>query len=59
MVIFDISQTGRSQDTLLALFAKAGVLLTPERETQLRAVMHLDVSTQDVTEAAGRITEAL
>jgi threonine aldolase len=59
MVIFDISQTGRSQDTLLALFAKAGVLLTPERETQLRAVMHLDVSKQDVTEAAGRITEAL
>jgi len=59
MVIFDISHTGRSQASLLGLLARAGVLLTPERDTQLRAVTHLGVSLQEVREAASRITGAL
>jgi len=59
MVIFDISHTGRSQESLLMLLARAGVLLTPERDTHLRAVTHLDVTHEDVRTAASRISEAL
>jgi threonine aldolase len=59
MVIFDISHTGRSQESLLIHLAKAGVLLTPERGTHLRAVTHMDVTMEEVRSAAARISEAL
>ena len=52
MVIFDVAAIGRSRDDFLSLMAKAGVLFTPERETQVRAVTHLDASTADVDRAA-------
>ncbi len=59
MVIFDVSATGRSRDDFLTLLARVGVLLTPERETQVRAVMHLDVRLEDAATAGKRIVEAL
>lgn len=59
MVIFDVSQTGRSRDDFLILLAKNGVLLTPEMETSVRAVMHLDVSHGDAALAARRVVEVL
>jgi threonine aldolase len=59
MVIFDVSEIGRSRDDFLTLMARAGVLFTPERESQVRAVMHLDVTLEDVKTAGNRTTEAL
>ncbi len=59
MVIFDISSTGRSRDDFLTLLAKNGVLLTPEKEQSVRAVMHLDVSLEDAAMAARRVVEVL
>jgi threonine aldolase len=59
MVIFDVSAVGRSRDDFLTLMAKAGVLFTPERETQVRAVMHLDVSRDEVETAAHRTADVL
>jgi threonine aldolase len=55
MVITDISGTGKSQGEILSLFKSAGVLLTPERDSSVRAVMHLDVSDDEVHDAAARI----
>jgi len=57
--IFASELTGRSQQVVLTLLSKAGVLLTPERDTALRAVMHLDVTAGEVRTAATRITETL
>ncbi len=59
MVIFDITPTGRSRDDFLTLLARVGVLLTPERENQVRAVLHLDVTIEEAATAAKRIVEAL
>jgi threonine aldolase len=59
MVIFDVSEIGRSRDDFLTLMARAGVLFTPERETQVRAVMHLDVTLDDVNNAGNRTLEVL
>lgn len=59
MVIFDVAGTGRSRDDFLALAARAGVLLTPEKETQVRAVTHLDISREEAEEAARRLGEAI
>ena len=55
MVITDIAGTGKSRDEVLHLCSEAGVLMTPERESSVRAVTHLDVSAEDVREAAARI----
>jgi threonine aldolase len=59
MVIFDIAPTGRSRDDFLTLIARAGVLLTPERENEVRAVTHIDVTMDEVLSAGRRIVEAL
>jgi threonine aldolase len=59
MVIFDVAAIGRSRDDFLTLMARAGVLFTPERETHVRAVTHLDVSLEDVRTAGSRTLEAL
>jgi threonine aldolase len=59
MVIFDVSGIGRSRDDFLTLTARAGVLFTPERESQVRAVMHLDVTLDEVKTAGERTLEVL
>ncbi|MBI1807535.1 MAG: low-specificity L-threonine aldolase [Ignavibacteria bacterium] len=51
MVFVDIMKTGKTQDEVLNLLKSKGILLTPERSSSIRAVMHLDVSMDEVTEA--------
>jgi threonine aldolase len=52
MVFVEITRTGKSQMEMLELLKLRGVLMTPERHTSLRAVMHLDVSMEEVRQAA-------
>lgn len=52
MVFVDIQRTGKSQTEILNLLKEYGVLMNPERHTSLRAVMHLDVSGEEVKRAA-------
>jgi threonine aldolase len=52
MVIVDISETGKTQTQVLQMLKEEGVLLTPERDAFIRAVMHLDVNKNQVTDAA-------
>jgi threonine aldolase len=52
MVIADIQMTGKTQAEVLNLLKTKGVLLTTERNSSIRAVMHLDVSMDEVKQAA-------
>ena len=51
MVITNIYRTGKSQKEILNLLKHKRLLLTPERDTSIRAVMHLDVSLEQVQNA--------
>ncbi len=51
MVIADIAPSGKNQQEVLNLLKVNGVLLTPERSTSIRTVMHLDVSMDQVKDA--------
>lgn len=51
MVIADISRTDKPQFEVLDLLKAHGILLTPERHSSIRAVMHLDVSIPQVDKA--------
>lgn len=51
MVIADIIDNRYTQASVLELLRSRGVLLTPERDNSVRAVMHLDVSKDDVEKA--------
>ena len=51
MVFVDIAKTGKSQSEILELLKSHSVLMTPERHSSLRAVMHLDVSIDEVKHA--------
>ncbi len=50
MVIADI-QINKTQQEVLALLKTNGILLTPERNTSIRAVTHLDVSLEEIYKA--------
>ena len=52
MVIIETEKTGKTQEEVLLLLKEHGVLLTPERSSAVRAVMHLDVSMAQVKQAA-------
>ena len=51
MVFVDIERTGKTQSEMLNLLKSKGVLMTPERHSSLRAVLHLDVSMEEVQQA--------
>jgi threonine aldolase len=51
IVVFDISDTGRGVEEVLARLKQQGLLLLPFGPTTLRAVTHLDVSTDDIEQA--------
>jgi len=59
MVIVDIAGTGKTQSDFLTLLKEKGVLLTPEQHSSVRAVTHLDVSMEEVKEAAERMAEII
>jgi threonine aldolase len=52
MVIAEIHNPNLTQQSVLHALQSKGVLLTPERSKGIRAVMHLDVSIEDVRRAA-------
>ena len=51
MVIIETERAGKSQTEILSLLKSKGILLTPEHLSAIRAVMHLDVSMDDVRQA--------
>jgi threonine aldolase len=51
IVVFDISETGRTAEEVLALLKVEGLLLVPFSPTTLRAVTHLDVSSGQIDQA--------
>ena len=51
IVVFDISETRRTADEVLALLKAEGLLLVPFSPTTLRAVTHLDVSRDQIEQA--------
>ena len=55
MVIADIQRSGKDQKEVLSLLKSNGILVTPERQSAIRAVMHLDVSREEVERAAAII----
>jgi threonine aldolase len=52
MVVIDISRTGKTTGEMLDLLRAKNVYLSDANYTSLRAVMHLDVSTEQVLRAA-------
>ena len=59
IVMLDLVAPGLSSDVALARLSEAGVLLSPYGPARLRAVTHLDVTTEDVERAAGIIAQVL
>ncbi len=60
MCIIDIrKKTSKSVDEIIQEFKDHGVLLTPSGQGKVRAVMHLDVSMEEVKTAAGIIRNIL
>ncbi len=53
ILIIDVAGTGRTPDGLAAELRRRGVLMIPASGTALRAVAHLDVTMDQVREAAG------
>jgi threonine aldolase len=59
IVIFDVARTGRDPTELASALEERGVLVVPFGGTRLRAVTHLDVTTDDVRRAAGILSDVL
>ncbi len=59
IVMLDLVGPGLTADVVLPLLTQAGVLLVPFSPTRLRAVTHLDVTTEEVQAAAGIIARVL
>jgi threonine aldolase len=55
MVYVEIGRTGKTQADILNLLKLKGVLMTPERHSSIRAVMHLDVGMEGVKQAVEAI----
>jgi threonine aldolase len=53
IVVFDISETRRRAEEVLALLKAEGLLLVPFNPTTLRAVTHLDVPRDQIEQACG------
>lgn len=53
IVVFDIAETGRPASELVAALKAEGLLVVPFTSTTLRAVTHLDVTSQQIEEACG------
>jgi threonine aldolase len=51
IVVFDISETRRPADEILAALKAEGLLVVPFSPTTLRAVTHLDVSREQIEQA--------
>ena len=52
IIIVNVEKTGKHPDEIIALLKSKGVLVTLGTYNSIRVVMHLDVSTEQVTQAA-------
>ena len=59
IVMLDLVGPGLTADVVIPLLTQAGVLVVQFSPTRLRAVTHLDVTTEDVRTAAGLIARVL
>jgi threonine aldolase len=59
IVVFDIGETRRTADEVLAALKAAGLLLVPFSKTTLRAVTHLDVSSDQIEQACAILKKVL
>ena len=59
IVVFDISKTGKTPEELLEKLKNKNVLLTDASYTALRAVTHLDVTSDEVAQAAEIVATTL
>lgn len=59
IVVIDISRTGKTTGALLDVLRGQNVFLTDANYTSLRAVTHLDVSTDQVLRAADIVAESI
>jgi threonine aldolase len=59
IVVVDVSQTGKSADEIITYLQPRGVLLTDMGSTAIRGVTHLDVSSEQVLEAANIMVKSL
>ncbi len=58
ILFLDISGTGRTTETINAALSASGVRLNAESPTRFRAVTHMDISRQQVRDAAKAIKDA-
>lgn len=59
IVIVNVEKTGKRPDEIIAILQSKGVLVTRGTYTSIRAVMHLDVSREEVEQAANIVANAL
>ncbi len=59
IIIIGVEESGNTPDAILAALRARGVLLTPGNYMGIRAVTHLDVSMQQVEEAAAIILDVV
>lgn len=59
IVVFDISETRRTADEILMVLKAEGLLLVPFSQTTLRAVTHLDVSSDQIDQACAILKKVL
>ena len=59
IVIIDVSSAGQQPPGILASLRARGVLLTPGNYMGLRAVTHMDVTTEQVERAAGILSDVM
>jgi threonine aldolase len=59
IVLLDLMEPGQTAEAALTKLADAGVLMVPFGPTRLRAVTHLDVSTEEVERAAEVVARVL
>ena len=59
IVLFDVAEIGMGADALVDRLAAEGVLMIPFGPTTVRAVTHLDVSTEDIEAALEIIDRCL
>jgi threonine aldolase len=58
IVVFDISKTGKSTDEFVSILRAKNIFLSDANYTSIRAVMHLDVSLEQVRRAADVVFES-
>ena len=59
IILVNVEKTGKHPDTIIAMLKSKGVLVTLGTYTSIRAVMHLDVTMEQVKEAAAIIQRTL